>query len=163
MLSSSKALLAWVRRTFKGPVDADIRKVVREGIRYVMAGVLGFTASIVVLIVLVELVELPPATAAAISFAIAFVINFTLARYFIFPNSDGSFTGQLARFGAINFMVRSGEYFLFLVLIGTLAIHYALCLLLSLILSNLIKFFVYRAVVFGDYPGKKGVLERQDG
>jgi putative flippase GtrA len=138
-----------VRKAFRD------HKLVREGIRYLLAGGLSFASGLIVLIVLVEFIALSPALAAAISFAAVFVLNFILARYFIFPGGTTGVAGQFMRYGVINVAMRSGEYLLFLLIIDIFALNYVLCMVLSLALSNVIKFFAYRAIVFGDRSGNR--------
>jgi putative flippase GtrA len=116
--------------------------------RYAVAGILAITGHLAVLLSLVEVCGTNPTIAAAVSFTVAFGLNFSLARYFVFRSDRDAVMDQLLRFGLVNFSMRGVEYILFVLLFRVVPLHYFVCFFLSLGISNAAKFVIYKALVF---------------
>ena len=116
--------------------------------RYVIAGGLSLAMNILTVAFLVEnnILSVPAAT--AVSFAIIFAINFLIARFWIFSATQVTWADQIPKFIIINFAMRVAEYALFVLLFTILAFHYSLCIVLSLAISNIVKFLAYKNLVF---------------
>lgn len=118
------------------------------GFRYVVAGGVSLTVSIIIATYLVEMRSISPRIAAAISFIIIFVINFFIARTWVFKAEGHSYTNQISRFFYVNICMRAVEYLLFLFLLTIFAFHYATCMVSALLISNMMKFLLYKELVF---------------
>jgi putative flippase GtrA len=119
-----------------------------EAFRYVMVGVANLAASVATLILLVEKVGLRPQLAGALCFSALFVANFALARYLIFRVPHGPVLKQFIRYGSFNLLIRVAEYAMFLLFLNLVAFQYSLSLVASLVVSNLVKFWCYKYLIF---------------
>jgi putative flippase GtrA len=94
-----------------------------------------------------ELLHMPEQLAAAVAFVALFIASFLLNRYFVFRSAEA--TGkQFVRFAMVSGTVRALEYALYLLLLQVLSIHYILAMAVTLVVSNCVKFGIYRTFVF---------------
>ena len=94
-----------------------------------------------------------PDIAVAMGLATAFVVNFVMAKLFVFKRK-GSTKTQLGRYTLVSFIFRSGEYLSFLLLHGVFGVQYMIANTSVLFLSFCLKFFVYKIFVF-THPEKQ--------
>ena len=126
--------------------------LIASGARYIAAGLISFSANIIFTVLFVELMAIQIWIASAASFSIVLLINFFIARSFVFRAVEGRVMPQAMRYLLLNITMRAVEYGLFLMFLGILATHYTVCLALALSTSNIFKFFTYRFLVFGIAP-----------
>jgi putative flippase GtrA len=121
-------------------------------LRYGAAGLFGLAVNIVIVATSIEIFHLPPSAAAAAGFATVFLLGFLLARHAVFNSGPQNLWHQIGRFSVINGVMRLGEFGLFLLLLAAIGLHYVLTLIIVLSMSNIVKFILYRNLVF---PRKK--------
>ena len=116
--------------------------------RYIVAGLLSFGVNIIFTVLFIEFMGIQVWIGSAISFSIVLLINFFIARSFVFRAVEGRMMPQAMRYLLLNVTLRSAEYGLFLMFLVIFATHYTICLAFSLATSNVFKFFTYRFFVF---------------
>lgn len=120
---------------------------VLEGFRYLVMSGMSAVLSLGLPFLLHEGFAVRPDIAVACGLASAFVMNFFVARFFVF-RKKGPVKRQLGRFAFVSFAFRSGEYLAFLFLHSVLGIQYMIANASVLFLSFCLKFFVYKIFVF---------------
>ncbi len=85
--------------------------------------------------------------AVAIALATAFVVNFVVARSYVY-RAGGAFGPQVLRFAAASAGFRIAEYLAFLILHAVFGLFYVLALGVVLVVSFGVKFVFYRSYVF---------------
>jgi putative flippase GtrA len=118
-----------------------------EGFRYLVMSGMSAVLSLGLPFLLHEGFAVRPDIAVACGLAAAFVMNFFVARLFVF-RKKGPVKKQLGRFALVSFAFRSGEYLAFLFLHSVLGVQYMLATASVLFLSFCLKFFVYKIFVF---------------
>lgn len=118
-----------------------------EAGRYVCAGLVSYTLGLGLSALFREGLRFTEEHAVALTLTILFLINFWLSRRFVF-RADGSATKQFALFAATSFGMRAGEYGMFYIFLQFLHLHYLAALTAALLISNALKFFLYRTLVF---------------
>jgi putative flippase GtrA len=88
-----------------------------------------------------------PDIAVAIGLASAFVMNFIVAKLFVF-RKKGPVKREVARFTLVSLAFRSSEYLAFLLLHAVFGIQYMIANATVLFISFCVKFFVYKLFVF---------------
>ena len=116
--------------------------------RYALASAFSFVFVIAATAGLHELVGLSETLSPAIALALAFLVNFTLLRNFVFPGQSLPLARQMAETALTSLLFRALEYGVFLVLHLGFGIDYLLATGASVCASALGKFAVYREVVF---------------
>ena len=120
--------------------------------RFVFMAVLGFSINFGITKGLHELADWPPEASFAIGLLAVFVINFFAFRKFVFRATQSDQWKQLVRFFWTSVIFRSGEYLTFLVAHSILRVEYQFAVISILGCSMLVKFAVYRLIVFRDDP-----------
>jgi putative flippase GtrA len=129
-------------------VAVPLRSALADLRRYALASavscclVLGLSAA------LHELVGLAETVAVALALVLAFAVNFTLLRRWVFPGQVASVGRQAAETAIASIGFRGLEYAVFLGLHLGLDIDYLIATAASLCLSAGGKFAVYRQLVF---------------
>ena len=118
-----------------------------EGFRYLVMSGLSAGLSLGIPFLLHERFAVRPDIAVACGLAAAFVMNFFMARLFVFRRKS-SVTQQLRRFALVSFTFRCGEYLAFLIFHSLLGVQYMIANASVLFLSFCLKFFVYKIFVF---------------
>jgi putative flippase GtrA len=95
-----------------------------------------------------EVVLLEEEPAVGLALLTAFLVNFLLARRYVF-RSRTNVLPQLFRFAAANLAFRLVEYLAFLALYNWAGLFYVLAIAIVLLSSFVIKFVIYRFYVFG--------------
>ena len=116
-------------------------------LRYTIVGGLSFLLNIGLTMLLHEFFGVAERVAFAIALVTVFIINFLLARRVIF-NADGLIYPQFISFVGTSIMVRGGEYTLFVTLLSFTGINYVIIVAFVSIVSFILKFFVYKTLVF---------------
>ena len=118
-------------------------------VRYLALGGLSFAIYLGLTAALHEIWHLDESVAFAIAVATVFVINFFLARHFVYGAAgSGDVGSQAARFLIVSLVARACEYGLFAVLHEGLGIYYLVSITLVTVISVVVKFFAYRHMVF---------------
>ena len=114
---------------------------------------------------LAKLVGIGESVAPIPALVLAFAINFTLLRRWVFPNQTAPVGRQVAETAIASITFRAAEYGLFLVLQLGLGVNYLIATGLSLCISAAGKFAVYREIVFNRArtPGSSGAGSRWEG
>lgn len=124
-----------------------------QALRFCGVGLLSYGIGVTLAATFHEISGLRAEIAVGLSLAIVLLTNFTLARVFVF-RSTGRVHHELARFAITSAAMRGIEYLLFLALLNGLALGYLVAMTIAMAVSTVVKFFVYRKVVFREaVPG----------
>ena len=123
------------------------RRTVGQAARYLLMTGVSALVTLGIPALLHEVFGVGEELSVAISLVAAFCVNFLTTRLYVF-GSDGRVGPQLARFALVSAGFRLGEYLAFLVLHTWLGLMYLVALALVLMVSIVLKFFVYRRFVF---------------
>jgi putative flippase GtrA len=116
--------------------------------RYALASAFSFAFVIGSTAALHELVGLSETLAPALALILAFVVNFTLLRTWVFAGQSAPVGRQMAETAVTSLLFRVLEYGLFLIGHLALGVDYLIATGASVCISALAKFFVYREIVF---------------
>lgn len=116
-------------------------------IRYLAGGGVSFAINFGLTVVLHQGFGVAPPVAYAVALTVSFIVNFLIARYFVFESSSGM-AGQVLRFVATALAARAGEYLAFVLMLTVLGVHYMVSIIVVSVISIVLKFFVYRSFVF---------------
>jgi putative flippase GtrA len=94
-----------------------------------------------------EVIGFTPKAAVVIALGCLLIVNFILARRYVF-RVGGPAVGQLLRFGTASVVMRGTEYVLFLLMLGSFGMDYLVSLAVAMALSAVTKFLLYRTFVF---------------
>jgi putative flippase GtrA len=122
----------------------------------VVASAFSFVFIIAATAALHEVVGLSETLAPAVALLLAFAINFTLLRLWVFPGQDAPLGRQLLETALTSALFRALEYGVFLVFHLGLDINYLIATGASVCLSALGKYFVYREIVFSRSRSRSG-------
>jgi putative flippase GtrA len=122
--------------------------VASDLVRYALASAFSFGFVITATWALHEFAGVSETLAPAIALLLAFAVNFTLLRRWVFPGQTAPLGRQVAETALASVSFRALEYALFLGLHLGLGIDYLLATGLSLCISAAGKFAVYREIVF---------------
>jgi putative flippase GtrA len=118
-----------------------------QGLRYLLMSGVSALLSLGIPFALHEGFSFSPETAVALGLGAAFVVNFLMAKLFVFQRK-GSTKTQLGRYMFVSFIFRSGEYLSFLFVHGLFGVQYMVANASILFLSFCLKFFAYKLFVF---------------
>lgn len=124
-----------------------LSKTVKQGILFVLASGIGFSINTGVTVFLHEILGVSPGISFAVALVCSYVVNFLNNRKWVFA-SDDSPLPQIARFLAVSLLFRLVEYLVFVLLHYLLGVHYLAAVLIALFSFYVVKFFVYRDLVF---------------
>jgi putative flippase GtrA len=116
--------------------------------RYAVASAFSFVFVIATTAALHELVGVSETAAPAIALVLALFVNFALLRLWVFPGQDTPIGRQFAETAATSLAFRALEYAIFLGLHLGLDLNYLFATGVSVCISAIAKFFVYREIVF---------------
>ena len=114
--------------------------------RYIVAGLLSFGVNIIFTVLFIEFMGIQVWISSAISFSIVLLINFFIARSFVFRAVEGRMMPQAMRYLLLNVTLRSAEYGLFLMFLVIFATHYTI--LLGVFFSYVKRFEVFYLPIF---------------
>lgn len=118
-----------------------------QAARFIGVGLLSYALGLSMSAVLREALHFSAEHAVALTLAVLLVLNFWLSRRFVFL-AGGAAIRQFARFGVTSLAMRAGEYALFYALMHLLRLHYLSAFTAALLISNVLKFVLYRQLVF---------------
>jgi putative flippase GtrA len=118
-------------------------------IRYLLLTGLSIFLVFSVTFVSHELLGLSENVAVAIALFVAFVVNFSTAKFIVF-RSSGCWKKQALKFLVVSVSFRASEYLGFYILFNVFQIHYILALGIVLMLSLVFKFITYKYWVFNE-------------
>ena len=116
--------------------------------RYAVASAFSFVFVVAATAFFHEVAGLSEALAPIPALILAFAINFTLLRRWVFPGQSAPVGRQIAETAITSVSFRVVEYGLFLALHLGLDVNYLIATGLSLCISALGKFAIYREIVF---------------
>ena len=120
-------------------------ETLKQIIRFGMATGLSATVSLGLPILLHEGLDVEQRVAVAISQSTVLLINFLTLRLFVF-RGKGSVRGDLMRYFGSAAVFRGLEYLGFLALFELAGLFYLTALIITLVVSTLIKFLWYRYI-----------------
>jgi putative flippase GtrA len=120
---------------------------ISEFTRYAALGAASFVINLGLAATFHEILALAEWLAVALSLSIVFVINFVAAKFVVFK-SQGNWKRELPNFLVSSLLSRVFEYVIFLILFGVFSINYLFAIMISQILSFVLKYFVYKRYVF---------------
>lgn len=124
------------------------QEVVGSFLRYCVAAALSFGANLSLTWALHSLFGTLPELAFAIALIVVILMNFFLARHYIYRVGNGCAFDQLPRYLVATLSFRAAEYAGFILLHTLLGIMYLLAAGTILATSFIVKFFVYGSKVF---------------
>jgi putative flippase GtrA len=127
------------------------RQIAGEAGRFVGYGLVSYALGIGLSALFREVIGLHEEVSVGLTLVILFLVNFWVARRFVF-RSSGHKAKQFVRFVSTSLAMRGAEYVMFLTLLRVLHHHYLLALTLAMGFSGFAKFLLYRTVVFGRSP-----------
>jgi putative flippase GtrA len=138
----------------RSTIIADLR-------RYALASAFSFCMVLALSAGFHELAGAAETLAVALAMALAFVVNFTILRRWVFPGQTVRVGRQAAETALTSISFRAVEYGVFLGLHLGADVDYLIATAASLCLSAAGKFAVYRGVVFN--PDRAGGPGEEDG
>ena len=115
--------------------------------RYVLTGLAGLALSLAVTVLLREGAGLSAGVAFAIALGVVFAFHFFANAFFVF--GSGADRHVLLRYAGSALIFRLTDFLLFTGLQGLVARYY-IAIVLAVLITNLVKFLVYRNLVFTD-------------
>lgn len=115
--------------------------------RYGVAGGIGFLINVGGVYILEQHFSWRAERAFALTLTLAYVCNFVLARYYVFSSRSNVYR-QVVLFLLVSLLFRGGEYFGFAAIHSAYPMPGAAIAMLVLGVSTIIKFTVYRFLVF---------------
>jgi putative flippase GtrA len=130
-------------------IEADNTRTAPLGVfaRFILLGAGSLALNLIIVTCLCEIMDVPEGIAGGIGYAIVLVVNFTLARRYVFE-SKAAIVPEAARFSIVQVITRLGEYGAFLALTYLAQVHYFAAIVIVGIVFFAIKFVVYRLLVF---------------
>lgn len=116
--------------------------------RYILASAFSFLLVVGLTAFFHEVAGISESVAPIPALTLAFLANFTLLRRYVFPRQAAAVGRQMAETAIASIAFRGIEYGLFLGMHLSLEINYLIATALSLCISAVAKFFVYRELVF---------------
>lgn len=114
-------------------------------VRYGLSTITSSSLSFLLPIALHSLAGIAERPSVAISFVIAYVLNFAILRRAVFSSSR-KWHRDLARYAVVNAIFRVAEFLAFSALFATNFLPYAGSLFTVLVLSTIIKYFAFRRI-----------------
>ena len=114
-------------------------------VRYVLTGLAGLALSLTVTVLLREEAGLSAGAAFAIALGVVFAFHFFANAFFVF--GSGADRHVLLRYAGSALIFRLTDFLLFTGLQGFVARYY-IAIVLAVLITNLVKFLVYRNFVF---------------
>jgi len=133
------------------PAGDTIRPHLGAFARFFVLGVGSLALNLVIVTFMSEMLETSAAVAGACGYAIVFVVNFALARRYVFESS-AAIVPEATRFAIVQLVTRCGEYGAYLGLTYLLGVHYFAAVLIVGIVFFIVKFGIYRFLVFRAEP-----------
>lgn len=127
--------------------QSPLARLTREGIRYIGAGLVVFPLGLGVSMLAHEVFGWSEQVAGAIAIVVLLAVGFYLGRSYVF-HSTRLIHHQLVRFLFTAATMRGAEYCMFLVFLMVADINYLVSLTAALAISSMLKFFLYRFLVF---------------
>ena len=124
-----------------------VRETAGQMLRFGLSSGLSASVSLGLPVVLHELLHVEQKVAVAISQVTVLLMNFVTLRLFVF-RGNGSVRGDLLRYFGSAAVFRGIEYLSFLALFELAGLFYLTALIITLIVSTMIKFVWYR-FIFG--------------
>lgn len=115
--------------------------------RYFIATFISFCFTFGLPVGLVELGGVDPDHAALVGYISAFIVNFVVMRNFVYQSAD-KVRSQVWRYCLTALGMRTLEYLAFLLLHNVFAIPYYIALFSVLLCAFVLKFVIYRVLVF---------------
>lgn len=125
----------------------NVKKIVAEGLRFAVVGILSYSLGAGLAYAFKEWAGLRAEVAVALSLTILLLTNFGLNRQYVF-RAQGALPRAFVRFALTSALMRAAEYVLFLCAFRWLGLGYLVAFTLALVISNGLKFVLYRQVVF---------------
>lgn len=125
----------------------NVRKIAAEGLRFAAVGILSYSLGAGLAYAFKEWAGFRAEVAVALSLTILLLTNFGLNRQFVF-RSQGALPRAFLRFAITSALMRAAEYVLFLAGFRWLDLGYLYAFTLALVISNGMKFVLYRQLVF---------------
>ena len=116
--------------------------------RYALHGAASFLGNLAITFIAHEILGWSSEVAFAVAQVTLFVINFWIARHFVFRATAKDAARQFRDYAGTSLTFRLGEYLLFVFLVRLLHVPYLTAAAGSLIASFGTKFVVYRRFVF---------------
>jgi len=120
-------------------------KTFRQMGHYVLTGLAGIAVSLAVTVLMREGVGLSASMAFAVALGVVFTFQFFANSFFVFNSGAGRNT--FLRYAGSALVFRLTDFLLFVGLQGLVSPYYVAAAL-AILITNLVKFLVYRNIVF---------------
>lgn len=114
--------------------------------KYLSVGALSYLIVTTITVTLHEVFGLAESDSFAVGLVVVFIINFIALRGFVFK-SKGPAGFAVIKFFMSSLFFRGFEYGLFIIILN-LGVHYIISLTFSMIVSVVLKYFVYKNIVY---------------
>ncbi len=121
-------------------------------IRYIISGGTAAIVDLVILYMLVEKLNITYILSAVIAFLVAFIVSFTLQKYWTFGDDSKKINSQASKYflvSAINLILNTILVFLFVEFLG---LHYIISQIITSGLIALSSFYIYSLFIFRNNP-----------
>jgi putative flippase GtrA len=125
----------------------ETRRIRSEAARYIGIGLIAYALGLGLAALFRERLEFSAELSIALTLVTLLVANFWLSRRLVF-RAEGNTVRQFVAFVATSLGMRMGEYVLFYMLLKLLHLHYLIAFTIALMMSNGLKFCLYRSLVF---------------
>lgn len=114
--------------------------------KYLSVGALSYLIVTTITVTLYEIFGLTEFNSFAFGLVVVFIINFIILRNFVFK-SEGPAGFAVIKFFMASLFFRGFEYVLFIIILD-LGVHYIITLTLSMFISVILKYFIYKNIVY---------------
>lgn len=128
-------------------------ETLRQTVRYALTGAAGLAVSLAVTVLMREGAGLSAEAAFAVALGVVFTFQFFANAFFVFDSGADRHT--LVRYAGSALVFRLADFLLFAGLQGLVAPYYVAAAL-AILVTNLVKFLVYRRFVFNDRGQGRG-------
>ena len=114
--------------------------------KYLSVGALSYLIVTTITVTLHEIFGITKSSSFAFGLIVVFIINFIILRVFVFK-SEGPAGFAVIKFFLASIFFRGFEYALFIVIFN-LGVYYIISLTISMVVSVVLKYFVYKNIVY---------------
>jgi putative flippase GtrA len=143
-------------------MKVDQLKEFRSFAKFILAGCLTYGLAAIQMSVYLHIFKIGTGGAYFFTQAVLVLVNFFLARVWIFQSQSDQLTKQGLLFLAVCITFRGIDWLSFMILHGTFGLSYLLAIFLSLSVVYPFKFLAYKLGVFNDCSRERQTAFRYD-
>jgi len=116
-------------------------------LKYLYVGVLSYLTVTIITVTLHEFFSVTESNSFSASLVVVFIINFFVLRSYVFKSESVASSFVAIKFFISSLFFRGFEYVLFVIILN-LGTHYMISLTVSMIVSVVSKYFIYKTIVY---------------